>query len=565
MKKRKLVIFGVIFALLCLAVFLFFRPFTRVVNTTRGTVTFRSAEFTPDQGKPVSVNPYNSDNNPVRTDGVYTFHGTVSGWGTADTLLLSLGSCEMTLQINGKAVFSGGGDRSDTAAGMSQITVPLPADIDSAELTLECRYFEEGGVWVYPPVLSLQSPLNAQADTMGYANMYAIPAGVFALTFLLLCGLYLFSFLQDKAEHSLTLLIAAAAIEFVFHLVVANGYFALPAGLNDFLQPFLLNLQRFLVPLLINVYVVWNRKRPFFKYFGVVNLVTAGALLVVYVISAVADRFLSNMVDTIFLKFFQTGSYFNVILHWLIYYLIFTCAVASLVSMISRFVRLRTKAQAMELQSSLMLKQYESINRGIRGTYAIRHEWKNNIMAMRLLCSGKKYRELEEYLRSLSDRSEKMTPLFFSKNIVFNVLLQNAAARAEEAGIRFSATANVPEEVGIETGDLCSLLMNMLDNAIEASLRLPEAQRSVTLSAGLINKGFLTVTCVNRCDRSTAIRPDGTIDTDKENRLTHGFGLTQMREVAEKYHSLLNITCCDGVFTVSTALQQNSGMNSDLN
>ena len=185
-------------------------------------------------------------------------------------------------------------------------------------------------------------------------------------------------------------------------------------------------------------------------------------------------------------------------------------------------------------------------------------------MAMRLLCSQQKYGELEEYLRNLSDQSEKMTPILFSKNIVFNVLLQNAAARAKEAGIRFSANANVPEEVGIETGDLCSLLMNMLDNAIEASLQLPETQRSISLSAGMINKGFLTITCVNHCDRSTTIQPDGTIETDKEDQLSHGFGLTQMREVAEKYHSLLNITCDDGVFTVSTALQQDTDAKDEL-
>ena len=50
MKKRKLVLFGAIFALLCLAVLLFFQPFTRVDDTTRGTLTFQSAEFQQDCG-----------------------------------------------------------------------------------------------------------------------------------------------------------------------------------------------------------------------------------------------------------------------------------------------------------------------------------------------------------------------------------------------------------------------------------------------------------------------------------------------------------------------------------
>ena len=107
----------------------------------------------------------------------------------------------------------------------------------------------------------------------------------------------------------------------------------------------------------------------------------------------------------------------------------------------------------------------------------------------------------------------------------------------------------------MDEGDLCTLLFNLLDNALEgAAAAQPPQPRSVSLQIRY-RQGFLAVFCENTYDGHA--RPDGHggFLTRKEPAAEHGLGLPQMRAVAEKYHSRLNIRCGRERFTVETALK----------
>ena len=79
------------------------------------------------------------------------------------------------------------------------------------------------------------------------------------------------------------------------------------------------------------------------------------------------------------------------------------------------------------------------------------------------------------------------------------------------------------------------------------------AERSICLRLTLRN-GFLGVFCANSYSGTVRTDPSGRLRTTKADE-AHGFGLEQMRAVAEKYRSLLDISYTDKVFTVQTALK----------
>jgi hypothetical protein len=67
--------------------------------------------------------------------------------------------------------------------------------------------------------------------------------------------------------------------------------------------------------------------------------------------------------------------------------------------------------------------------------------------------------------------------------------------------------------------------------------------------------GFLAVKCENAFSGALRLDNHGRLLTIKENPETHGFGLKLMSAAAERYHSIMDVSYSDRVFTVQTALQ----------
>ena len=162
---------------------------------------------------------------------------------------------------------------------------------------------------------------------------------------------------------------------------------------------------------------------------------------------------------------------------------------------------------------------------------------------------------LEESLTAWRKANSAAAQTLFTRNITVNAILQDAASRAQRAGILFQASAPVPEELPFPDEDLCALLMNLLDNALEGAERTPAGQRRSIHFKMRLSNGFLSVLCENTFDGRLSVGADGSLHTTKEDAESHGFGLPQIRNVAKKYGSMLDIRYTASLFTVQAALQ----------
>ena len=96
-------------------------------------------------------------------------------------------------------------------------------------------------------------------------------------------------------------------------------------------------------------------------------------------------------------------------------------------------------------------------------------------------------------------------------------------------------------------------LSNLLDNTVEAVCAVDEpARRVLTLKMGVCNQR-LFISCENSYDRPFRLREGGLPGTTKSGE-GHGYGLSLMRRVAEKYNSILSIHYKNGMFSVKTDL-----------
>lgn len=181
----------------------------------------------------------------------------------------------------------------------------------------------------------------------------------------------------------------------------------------------------------------------------------------------------------------------------------------------------------------------------------LRHEVKNQYAYIRMLLEQKDYARAEEFFGEMSLRANPTFSMVASGNDLVDDIVNIEVAKARAAGVEISARIAVPPELPYEEIDLCSLLMNLLDNAIEACAEGDE--KNVRLGI-VVDQGALAVTVVNPSPHEPRRSEAGALVTTKKDPEGHGYGTSIVRAVAEKYDGAADFTYYDGEFVARVML-----------
>ena len=178
-----------------------------------------------------------------------------------------------------------------------------------------------------------------------------------------------------------------------------------------------------------------------------------------------------------------------------------------------------------------------------------KHEMKNILFYLQSLARAGLHDELEDFLEvEVSEHFARLEE-FHTGNELLDYLLTQKAGEAREAGIKTCFDVVVPAGLSVEGRDLCGLLSNLLDNAIEASAaeKDPELRLSMRVS-----RGYLSIRVSNRCT-SDVLRANPHLRTTKDNAAEHGIGLRVVRSIVRRHEGSFSTEMIDGKF-VATAL-----------
>lgn len=395
--------------------------------------------------------------------------------------------------------------------------------------------------------------IDIYRNIIGYANHYAVPVGIISFIFVITCGLFMFNVLADSPDYTLLILAAASVCFAVGSISFSQGYLFMSPLLravlaNRFMLPFVL--------ILIVIYVILNLKKLFIRYFTYINVTAAIVLMLCYLVNVAQDVYIPVCVKN-FISDFPYSLISGNFIYYLVLYFLLACFLATYVYHVGKYAQIMTKSQVLKIQNRLITRNYESMVQNIQHASAIRHEYKNNIIAMDLMYKQGKTDELGRYIETLNKQFSEFRPFQYTENFTINAIVLNAADKAQQHNISFRANIYVPKVLNISDEDLCSLIINMLDNSIEACENMPEEKRRFIEFNANLNKGFLNISCKNSYSGSVKVAdPDSnTFETTKINKLNHGFGIRQMNMIAKKYESLLDIRYGTGTFTVQTSLK----------
>ena len=207
----------------------------------------------------------------------------------------------------------------------------------------------------------------------------------------------------------------------------------------------------------------------------------------------------------------------------------------------------------MEKQLNLQLEHYEQLAESRGHIREIWHDFKNHVQCMRILYDKGDMESLGEYIRNLSCYEDRANVLD-TENPVIDALLSNKQSIAMQNGIQFDMELILPARLEIPPADICSILGNSLDNAIEACSRIknPEIEKSISLSLTYKN-GYLVMELVNTFEEEPQRRGKQFI-TWKPSPQFHGLGLQSIERTVEQYGGNMKITIEKGTFSLRILL-----------
>ena len=216
---------------------------------------------------------------------------------------------------------------------------------------------------------------------------------------------------------------------------------------------------------------------------------------------------------------------------------------------IKNYLYLREQEQRDKIQIAQLQQQYAYYQDKLKDEERIRsiyHDMKNHLLVLEGTHGTEATRQMAQELRSQIADYENY---IHTGNDFLDIIIRDKAEKAREKKIDFSAFIDFRDVDFIDPLDISTLFGNGIDNAIEASEKLPEEQRVILVKAGKI-QDFVSILIENNC--SDTVYPEG--HTTKSDKFLHGFGISNMKKSAEKYGGTCTTTQADGKFTLKILL-----------
>ncbi len=231
----------------------------------------------------------------------------------------------------------------------------------------------------------------------------------------------------------------------------------------------------------------------------------------------------------------------------LLFYMLFYLMANSL----NRNDRLRQENQFLSMQQA----QYDNLCTAIAETREARHDMRHHFSTLAALANRKEWSELKDYL-ALVQESIPDSELNLCENSAVDGVAGHYCLRYKENAIPFSIKLDLPYELPISEMDMCLVMSNLLENALEASLRTDKAKRYIKIEAYIHSNNVVLLTVENAFD-GTATKKNGVFQSSK--RRGDGVGIQSVRRISEKNGGYCRFTAENGIFCANIMLRGESG------
>lgn len=191
--------------------------------------------------------------------------------------------------------------------------------------------------------------------------------------------------------------------------------------------------------------------------------------------------------------------------------------------------------------SKMRESYYQNLKKNENGLRHLRHDMRNHLFTIQTLLIGKNEGQALSYLEELLDSNALEGYKRFCENETANAVLQAKVDTILQAKLEHDFKIEIPRKISIADLDLCSLLGNALDNAIEAAI---SAENKKIIMRCRCDKGAFMLKVINHFSGYI----DKELKTTKLDKEHHGFGLSSMKEIAARYNGYLETNVSNNIF-----------------
>lgn len=226
---------------------------------------------------------------------------------------------------------------------------------------------------------------------------------------------------------------------------------------------------------------------------------------------------------------------------------------AKVIKQMEHAVKAEEKSKESQRLLALQGEQYAMLTRNIEQTRAAQHDLRHHLTAISTMVDQKEYDKLREFV----DHYRKSVPAdkvkFMCENYAANSVINHYIALAHEEKVQeVDARCVLAQDCSVEDTDLCVLLSNLLENALEGCRSVPAEKRKIKLRISTFAENLM-LTVDNTFD-GILLMENGEIFSRKRGNGKKGVGLTSVAAAAEKYGGELRYEEKDGWFMVSVML-----------
>lgn len=198
-------------------------------------------------------------------------------------------------------------------------------------------------------------------------------------------------------------------------------------------------------------------------------------------------------------------------------------------------------------------KYYRELYQKNKEENKFRHDWKNHLSCLNALCEKGKFDEVKEYVITLDQKMQFVCGNIDCGNPVVSVLVSELSRKAQEKQVEFQVRGHIGKNFAMESIDICTLLSNMFNNALEACERVKEKKWiQLTLQ---YSEGRLLISLSNTM-QNKEISLNEIMYSGKKNAGKHGYGMQNMQDVVQKYHGMMQWEGKENVFTVQVVIPE---------
>lgn len=203
-----------------------------------------------------------------------------------------------------------------------------------------------------------------------------------------------------------------------------------------------------------------------------------------------------------------------------------------------------------DFQSNVMMHHYEEVKTVYLNMRGWRHDYHNHLQTIKAYLQMGELEQINHYLLELEEDLDKVDTLVKSGNLMCDAILNSKLSLALNKNIRLNHTVAVPECISVSDLDLCVILGNLLDNAIEACMKVNENDQFIRIYMSIL-KQQLYISITNSALEDLNFNERNYIS---EKRGNHGHGMKRVKLTVDKYNGYLNLQNEPGVFVSEVML-----------